>query len=69
MNDPADFAARSDGQTVEPEADARPAVLAHSRPPENMAADKVRCEACPVLCQISRASSAPATATATSTAS
>ena len=31
----------------------RPAVLAHSRAPERMAADKVRCEACPVLCQIS----------------
>jgi hypothetical protein len=31
----------------------KPAVLEHSRAPERMAADKVRCEACPVLCQIS----------------
>jgi 6-hydroxynicotinate reductase len=38
------FAPRSDGQ---------PVVLEHSRAPEKMAADKVRCEACPVLCQIS----------------
>ncbi|MCI4427609.1 MAG: 6-hydroxynicotinate reductase [Burkholderiales bacterium] len=30
-----------------------PVVLEHSRAPERMAADKVRCEACPVLCQIS----------------
>ena len=44
MSEPA-FAARSDGQ---------PVVLDHSRAPEKMAADKVRCEACPVLCQISR---------------
>ena len=28
-------------------------MLEHSRAPERMAADKVRCEACPVLCQIS----------------
>ncbi|MEP6740007.1 MAG: 6-hydroxynicotinate reductase, partial [Caldimonas sp.] len=41
---PEGFAARSDGQ---------PVVLDHSRAPEKMAADKVRCEACPVLCQIS----------------
>ena len=41
----ASFTARSDGQ---------PVVLDHSRAPEKMAADKVRCEACPVLCQISR---------------
>src|SRR5947207_5895992 len=41
---PAGFAPRSDGQ---------PVVLEHSRAPEKMAADKVRCEACPVLCQIS----------------
>jgi intracellular sulfur oxidation DsrE/DsrF family protein len=53
MNDPGRFAARSDGQAVEPEADAKAAVLEHSRAPERMAADKVRCEACPVLCQIS----------------
>ena len=32
---------------------APPVVLEHSRAPEKMAADKVRCEACPVLCQIS----------------
>jgi len=38
------FGARSDGQ---------PVVLEHSRAPEKMAAGKVRCEACPVLCQIS----------------
>ena len=38
------FAPRSDGQ---------PVILEHSRAPEKMAADKVRCEACPVLCQIS----------------
>ena len=44
MSDPGNFAARSDGQ---------PVVLEHSRAPEKMAADKVRCEACPVLCQIS----------------
>jgi len=60
MNDPAaGFGPRSDGQPVEagpdPSADAvRPIVLDHSRPPEKMATDKVRCEACPVLCQISR---------------
>src|SRR4051812_20732985 len=36
---------RSDGQA--------PTILEHSRAPERMAADKVRCEACPVLCQIS----------------
>ncbi|HEX2542373.1 MAG TPA: 6-hydroxynicotinate reductase [Caldimonas sp.] len=63
------FAARSDGEPVridaadgvEPAAGdvaesappARPVVLEHSRAPERMAADKVRCEACPVLCQIS----------------
>jgi hypothetical protein len=56
------FAPRSDGQPVDsdaalsaggPEAAAQPAVLEHSRAPERMAADKVRCEACPVLCQIS----------------
>ena len=41
---PTGFDARSDGQ---------PVVLEHSRAPERMAADKVRCEACPVLCQIS----------------
>jgi hypothetical protein len=45
---PAEFDARSDGQGVAP-----PVVLEHSRAPERMAADKVRCEACPVLCQIS----------------
>ena len=38
------FAPRSDGQ---------PVVLERSRAPEHMAAEKVRCEACPVLCQIS----------------
>jgi hypothetical protein len=53
MTEPAHFAARSDGQAVDAEADAKPVVLEHSRPPERMAADKVRCEACPVLCQIS----------------
>jgi 6-hydroxynicotinate reductase len=41
---------RSDGQSVEPPT---PVVLEHARAPERMAADKVRCEACPVLCQIS----------------
>ncbi|HEX7437165.1 MAG TPA: 6-hydroxynicotinate reductase [Caldimonas sp.] len=41
---PPEFGPRSDGQ---------PVVLEHSRAPERMAADKVRCEACPVLCQIS----------------
>ena len=41
---PPEFGARSDGQ---------PVVLAHSRAPAKMAVDKVRCEACPVLCQIS----------------
>ena len=45
---PTEFGARSDGQSVAP-----PVVLEHSRAPERMAADKVRCEACPVLCQIS----------------
>ena len=30
-----------------------PVVLEHSRPPEHMAADKIECNACPVLCQIS----------------
>ncbi|MEO8082045.1 MAG: 6-hydroxynicotinate reductase [Caldimonas sp.] len=61
MSEPAPgFALRSDGQPVESgelpsgagEA-GRPAVLEHSGAPERMAADKVRCEACPVLCQIS----------------
>ena len=53
MNDPAGtFAARSDGQPLDP-TPATPTVLEHSRAPERMAADKVRCEACPVLCQIS----------------
>ncbi len=33
--------------------DGQPNVLAHSKAPERMSADKVRCEACPVLCQIS----------------
>ncbi len=52
MSDPPEhFAPRSDGQRDdEPGA----VVLGHSRAPEKMAADKVRCEACPVLCQISR---------------
>ena len=45
---PAEFDARSDGQGVAP-----PVVLEHARAPERMAADKVRCDACPVLCQIS----------------
>ena len=49
---PEGFAARSDGQPVDAPA-AEPVVLEHSRTPERMAADKVRCEACPVLCQIS----------------
>jgi hypothetical protein len=53
MNEPAHFAARSDGQAVETDAESKPPVLEHSRAPERMAADKVRCEACPVLCQIS----------------
>ena len=54
------FDARSDGQPLEsaqavvPEPVVlEPVVLEHSRAPERMAADKVRCEACPVLCQIS----------------
>ncbi|MBV9891953.1 MAG: 6-hydroxynicotinate reductase, partial [Rhizobacter sp.] len=50
MTDPA-FIARSDGQPLD--AAPEPVVLEHSRAPERMAADKVRCEACPVLCQIS----------------
>jgi hypothetical protein len=53
MNEPTHFAARSDGQGVEADGEARPVVLEHSRAPEKMASDKVRCEACPVLCQIS----------------
>jgi 6-hydroxynicotinate reductase len=47
------FDPRSDGQPVEPAEPPQPVVLEHSRAPERMAADKVRCEACPVLCQIS----------------
>jgi hypothetical protein len=62
------FAARSDGEPVQPlgvdgsagapgaspgTGEPQPVVLEHSRAPERMAADKVRCEACPVLCQIS----------------
>ena len=51
MNDPhpapSEFGPRTDGQPVAP-----PVVLEHSRAPERMAADKVRCEACPVLCRI-----------------
>ncbi|MBS0444964.1 MAG: 6-hydroxynicotinate reductase [Proteobacteria bacterium] len=42
--------------TPDPRSDGRPlipVVLEHTRAPERMAADKVRCEACPVLCQIS----------------
>ncbi|HWK83631.1 MAG TPA: 6-hydroxynicotinate reductase [Caldimonas sp.] len=50
---PPGFAPRSDGQPVDSQENGRPAVLEHSRAPERMAADKVRCEACPVLCQIS----------------
>jgi hypothetical protein len=50
---PEGFAARSDGQALDVEAGERPAILEHSKAPEGMAADKVRCEACPVLCQIS----------------
>jgi hypothetical protein len=50
VSDPA-FIARSDGQPLD--AAPEPVVLEHSRAPERMAADKVRCEACPVLCQIS----------------
>jgi hypothetical protein len=65
----AGFAARSDGEPVQtvgaepgepvppvvlgPDGAVSPEVLEHSRAPERMAADKVRCEACPVLCQIS----------------
>ena len=45
---PSDFMPRSDGQAVAP-----PVVLEQSRAPERMATEKVRCEACPVLCQIS----------------
>ena len=41
---------RSDGQAVTPLA---PVVREHSRAPERMAAGKVQCDACPVLCQIS----------------
>ncbi len=33
--------------------DGQPNVLAHSKTPERVSSDKVRCEACPVLCQIS----------------
>ncbi|MFZ2650728.1 MAG: 6-hydroxynicotinate reductase [Burkholderiaceae bacterium] len=50
MNPHQPFDPRSDGQPIEPPA---PVVLDHSRAPERMASDKVRCEACPVLCQIS----------------
>ena len=39
MTEPAHFAARSDGQAVDTEADAKPIVLEHSRAPERMAAD------------------------------
>ena len=46
------FDPHSDGQPLEP-AVREPVVLEQSRAPERMAADKVRCEACPVLCQIS----------------
>jgi 6-hydroxynicotinate reductase len=54
MNLPAKpFDPRSDGQPVEPPEPPPAVVLEHSRAPERMAADKVRCEACPVLCQIS----------------
>ena len=42
------------GEGVGLRSDGQPVVLEHSRAPEKMAADKVRCEACPVLCQISR---------------
>jgi hypothetical protein len=44
MSDGDGFAARSDGQ---------PVAVDPSRPAEALAAGKVRCEACPVLCQIS----------------
>ncbi len=47
---------RSDGQAFsDPTSQqaTQPIILDHSRAPERMAADKVRCEACPVLCQIS----------------
>jgi hypothetical protein len=50
---PGTFAPRSDGQPLEAQTSLRPVVLEHSRVPERMSADKVRCEACPVLCQIS----------------
>jgi hypothetical protein len=41
------------GDATSEEGARKPLVLEHSRAPERMAADKVRCEACPVLCQIS----------------
>ena len=34
--------------------DAPDGEVVKSRPPEKMAADKIQCDACPVLCQISR---------------
>ena len=51
---------RSEGSRIasehgfEPRSGGQPVVLEQSRAPDHMAADKVRCEACPVLCQISR---------------
>ncbi|MEK9719858.1 MAG: 6-hydroxynicotinate reductase, partial [Quisquiliibacterium sp.] len=39
--------------TPSPAGQTAPVVLDKSRPPERMAADKVECNACPVLCQIS----------------
>ena len=46
-------AADESGRPTATDENGRPPVLEHSRAPEKMAADKVRCEACPVLCQIS----------------
>ena len=46
-------AADESGRPATADESGRPTVLDHSRAPERMAADKVRCEACPVLCQIS----------------
>ena len=50
---PEHFAPRSDGRRDDDAGSPAAAVLEHSRAPEKMAGDKVRCEACPVLCQIS----------------
>jgi len=59
-NDAAELAAGHAGEGDAANGDASvsdaartPVVLERSRPPEHMAADKIECNACPVLCQIS----------------